>query len=318
MGSRGPCGLDSQGVVVLRMDPRAPVSFREARLMRVNPAAERLLPGEHYRTGRSVRELNALQEPAFEELLERWELHLIEHGHLEEEFSYRINGHRFVLHIHMIRFGDYILVRLGDVTAQREEVEALRRERELFRTVIHCAPDAIFAKDLEGRYTLINPAGARAIGAQPQDIIGCTDQELFLPLDAQSTMEHDRTVLAAGRALTYESDDMEGGRTWQSTKGVLRDESGAITGLFGLSRDITERKRLERSLRDSEKRHRLVARATGDVLWDWNVSRNEMHWSTARGDIFGERPRPGEATLRWWRERIHPEDRERAATPSTW
>ena len=285
--------------------------------MRVNPAAERLLPGEQLPTGRSVRELNALQGP-LPGVAQRWELHLIEHGHLEEEFSYRINGHRFVLHIHMIRYGDCILVRLRDVTAQREEVEALRRERELFRTVIHCAPDAIFAKDLEGRYILINPAGARAIGAQPQDIIGCTDQELFLPLDAQSTREHDRTVLAAGRALTYEYDDMEGGRTWQSTKGVLRDESGAITGLFGLSRDITERKRLERSLRDSEKRHRLVARATGDVLWDWNVSPMKCTGAPRAGTSSASGPGRARPPCAGGASASTPRTASAPATPSTW
>ncbi|ATB31674.1 PAS domain-containing sensor histidine kinase [Melittangium boletus DSM 14713] len=77
-------------------------------------------------------------------------------------------------------------------------------------------------------------------------------------------------------------------------------------------RDITERERMEQALRENETRYELVARATRDVLWDWNVARGEVSWSTSPGEVFGEAPGQGPTSIAWWRERIHPEDQQQA------
>ena len=309
--SRAIWHLAPHGMVVLQLNLASAYPLRHARWLMANPATESLLPESRGFAGARVEELGSGFLGASPDALLRWEEQLRRQGGFSDEMTSTSGGQPFVLHVHAVQSGPRLLVWLRDVTAERREVESLKRGRDLFRTVIHNAPDAIFAKDLQGRYTVINPAGARALGTEPQNVIGSTDQELFVPTDAQATRAHDQAVLAAGRSLTYEDDDLEGGRSWQSTKGVLRDESGAVTGLFGISRDITAHKRLERSLRDSERRYQLVARATRDLLWDWNVARNEMSWSTALGEVFGEVPREDRSSFRWWKQRIHPEDRQR-------
>ena len=97
---------------------------------------------------------------------------------------------------------------------------------------------AVFVKDLAGRYLRINGAGAQALGcAGPADVVGRTDAELLPPEAAEATRAIDATVLASGRPLSYRQREpgMQG-RTWLSTKGVLRDAQGRPTALYGVAR----------------------------------------------------------------------------------
>jgi PAS domain S-box-containing protein len=143
---------------------------------------------------------------------------------------------------------DGVVLFLEDLTERMASEEALRRDHDLLHAVIESATDAIYVKDLDGRYVLINPATARAFNRPPQDILGRTDVELLGSAAAAPTLEHDRAVAESGQTATYE--DAEGGPgtdcIWQTTKGVLCRGDGTVYGLFGISRDVTARHRLER------------------------------------------------------------------------
>ena len=125
------------------------------------------------------------------------------------------------------------------------EAEGLR-----FRALLHDTTDAVFMKDLEGRYVYINPAGAKFIGLDAADILGKTDREVFSGETAQAIMESDQRVAAEGRTLSFEEVGTADGitRVYASTKGIYRDPEGRIAGIFGISRDITERKEAEREM----------------------------------------------------------------------
>lgn len=134
-----------------------------------------------------------------------------------------------------------------DITEQRRIQEEFARDHALLRAITEGTSDAVYVKDLQGRYLMINPAGARFIGRPAAHIMGRDDGELFSPETARGIMERDRGVLESGETQTYEDVGTAGGatRTYLSTKGPLRDAAGKVVGLFGISRDITERKRTE-------------------------------------------------------------------------
>lgn len=136
---------------------------------------------------------------------------------------------------------------LEDSTQQANAEVSVRRERDLLHAIIESTTDAVFVKDLLGRYVLLNTAASRAFGRPAEEVLGRTDVELMGVQAAAATVAHDRTVLESGRTITYE--DAEGGpgfgSIWQSIKGVLRQPDGAVYGLFGISRDITARRRRE-------------------------------------------------------------------------
>ena len=144
---------------------------------------------------------------------------------------------------------------------QVQVAEELHEQNEILQAILDGTTDAIYVKDLQGRYLLINPAGARFLGRPVEEILGQDDRALFSPESAAAIMAQDRWVLTSGRTQTVEEVGTVGGQTliYLSTKGPYRDNEGRLIGLFGISRDISDRKRSERRLAAEH----AVARALG-------------------------------------------------------
>src|SRR6185503_15647994 len=120
---------------------------------------------------------------------------------------------------------------------------AIPNSYDILQAVIAATPDAIFVKDLDGRYILVNDAFARFIGKSTAEIVGRNDFELYPEKEARSFVEADREVLATGKAMAFEGvATAQAGdeRTYLVTKGVYRDKDGQILGVYGISHDITE------------------------------------------------------------------------------
>ncbi len=140
------------------------------------------------------------------------------------------------------------------LAASRREIaaqqDAVRAQRLLF-AVSDNSSDAIFAKDLEGRYLLFNRETARIVDKPAEHALGHDDTALFPPQQAAMIRANDLRVIAEQRINTYEEalSTADGERIYLATKGPLRDADGQVIGMFGISRDITERKQAERELR---------------------------------------------------------------------
>jgi phosphoserine phosphatase RsbU/P len=140
-----------------------------------------------------------------------------------------------------------------DVTERSETEDALARERFLLKTLMDNLPDNIYFKDWESRFIAVNRALAAWFGfVDPAYVLGKTDADLFAPEHAQAALRDEHEILRTGRPLVNveEKETWPDGReTWVSTtKLPLRDPNGQIIGTFGLSRNITEKKRAEQKL----------------------------------------------------------------------
>ncbi|HEX2202312.1 MAG TPA: PAS domain-containing protein [Longimicrobium sp.] len=131
--------------------------------------------------------------------------------------------------------------------ARARDREALRAAHDLLSTVVEGIGDPIFFKDAEGRYRMMNGAALRATGLPWEAVAGRTDAELFGPEVGAELAADDRRVRETGAELALEhSHPAEGGvRTFATTRYPHRGAGGAVVGVIGVSRDLTERKRAE-------------------------------------------------------------------------
>ncbi|OFZ20834.1 MAG: hypothetical protein A2X94_04780 [Bdellovibrionales bacterium GWB1_55_8] len=128
--------------------------------------------------------------------------------------------------------------------------------------IFESMPDPVFVKDLDCRIVFCNRALAQLFGVSlPDDLRGKAAEDLFPAETAEKVYNDDRLVISSGRARTYEETiSLPTGttRTYITTKTPHRDASGRIIGLFGIARDVTDRKLAEDRLKSSEERFRGI------------------------------------------------------------
>jgi PAS domain S-box-containing protein len=147
---------------------------------------------------------------------------------------------------------------LQDITERKMAEESLQNERTLFRTIIDLIPDAVYVKDIHGRKIIANPKEVEIAGMGSEDqIIGKTDSDLYPSEVARHSDAEDQFVLQSEKPmLNYEGSiiDNEGRiHSLLGSKVPLFDAAGKITGIVGVSHDITERKKAEDALQAAHK-----------------------------------------------------------------
>ena len=144
--------------------------------------------------------------------------------------------------------GESVAPALDDVQI-RQVREALAKERNLLRTLIDNLPDYIYAKDIDSRFIIGNTALAHLVGVAPDELIGKTDVDFYPPELADQFRADEQAIIRSGQSLIEREEpglDSAGRSRWISTTKVpVRDSRGRLTGIVGISRDITERKQLE-------------------------------------------------------------------------
>jgi two-component system cell cycle sensor histidine kinase/response regulator CckA len=176
---------------------------------------------------------------------------------------------------------------------QNELLISTRRLQEnlaLLQGITHGTTDAIFVKDLQGRYVMMNPAGAGFLGRTVDEVIGKDDTELFDDAETgRVIMELDRGVLQSGKMQTFEEGGTAAGvsRIYLSNKGPLRDPSGKVVGLLGICRDITERKLAEEELHRSEQKLHIHFEHTPLAVVEWDLDFRVTAWNPSAERIFG-------------------------------
>lgn len=147
---------------------------------------------------------------------------------------------------------------------------------QLLGVLLEHMSDSIYFKDAESRFTLINRHHARLFGiGSPDDVVGKTDFDFFSEEHARKAYEDEQVVMRTGIALVNREEKEtwpDGRTTWvTSTKMPLFNNAGRVVGTFGISRDITERKRVEEELqRHREMLEEAIAARTAE-LRDANV-----------------------------------------------
>lgn len=202
-----------------------------------------------------------------------------------------------------------------DTTERKRAETALRGSEERFRTLAENAPVAIARFDRALRYTYVNEYGARLHGLSATDMVGRTAMELGIsPARAAFWSEQFEHAVVSGtqRTVDFEFDSPVFGRRYLSS--VLVPEPGEDFSILAITHDVTQLKRAEHSVRESEARFRRLADAMPQFVWtartDGTIDYCNARATEATGVTRGE-----DATVLWERA-VYAEDLE--STVSAW
>jgi PAS domain S-box-containing protein len=166
-----------------------------------------------------------------------------------------------------------LVVVFRDVSERKKAEEALRKSEQRFARFMQHLPGLAWIKDVEGRYVYVNDRAETAFAAQRAELYGRTDQELFPPETASQFTQNDQQALASESGIqTIETLTHTDGTVHYSivSKFPIPGPEGQTVLVGGVAFDITEQKRAEEALRESEARFRLLAdSAPGPDLGKW-------------------------------------------------
>jgi PAS domain S-box-containing protein len=160
---------------------------------------------------------------------------------------------------------------LRDVTDRKRMEDALAYERDLLYALMDNIPDSIYYKDTASRFTRINKALADLLGIKnTEEALGKTDFDFFTEEHARDAYSDEQKIMETRRPLINKiekSERPDGYFLWSSTTKVpIKDKKDQITGIVGISRDITERKNMEAQLKEySEQLEKKVEERTSQL-----------------------------------------------------
>ena len=171
----------------------------------------------------------------------------------------------FVSNVYQVDSKDVIQCNIRDITERKRTEEALDKERNLLKTLMNSIPDHIYFKDKESRFIMINKALSESFNLNTvEDAIGKTDFDFFTEEYGWRTFVIEQEIIRTGQFIIGIEEKeawSQHSETWVSTtKMPLVDEKGNIIGTFGISRDITERKRKDERIYNNLKEKELLLR----------------------------------------------------------
>ncbi|QIJ73973.1 PAS domain S-box protein [Methylobacterium sp. NI91] len=208
----------------------------------------------------------------------------------------------------------------SEIHDRRQAEEDLRKAQEQLYLAVEATGTGIFDYDLVTD-TLEWDARTRALfGLRPEAPVSYAvflaglhpDDRVWVDAAVQAALD----PAGSGRYdIVYRTVGLEDGvERWVAAKGQAFSADGRAVRFIGTARDVTQSRRAEQVLRETEERYRLAARATNDAIWDWNLATNHVLWNEALTVAHGYPPEAVDPTGDWWIAHIHPDDRARIDT----
>jgi PAS domain S-box-containing protein len=200
---------------------------------------------------------------------------------------------------------------LGAALAERDRVaDAVRESEERYRDLFENASNIIYGHDLHGNMTSFNRAGEQILGYSRDEMLQKNIVQILMPSSAELARSMTARKVAQGGRTTYELEVVarDGHLVCLEINSRLILRNGKPVGVQGVARDVTERKRADAALRESEERLRLALAAGHCGVWDWDIPSNRVTWSERTYEIHGVAAGTYGGTVEAFMALVHPED----------
>jgi len=200
-----------------------------------------------------------------------------------------------------------------NITEKLKAEERLRHSQQRFKALVQDGTDLISILDENFDYAYVSPSARSILGVTPEKLEGKNALQ-FIHREDRPIIEEKIEFIGKVKSFqlpSYRYKSGNGGWRWLETIiSDLRDDP-SVNGLVATSRDITNVKLQEKQLRESLERYDIVAKATSDLITDYNIANDVYQYSNAIYNTFGYSDDKLGTSREWWQDKIHPEDRKR-------
>ncbi len=200
-----------------------------------------------------------------------------------------------------------------DISERKHAEEALRESEEKYKTLVETSPDSVAATDMEGRIIFASPQTLKMLGyKRTQELVGKSAFDLIAPEDHERARKDSQKVIKDGflKNIEYNMLKKDGKRlTGEFSSTLIRDLDGNPKMVIATTRDISERKKAEESLRENEERFRTMVETAPGMLMIADSKGNNIYVSPNCEKLTGYTQQELQNETKWW---VHKDDTPQA------
>jgi PAS domain S-box-containing protein len=272
----------SDGIVLLEK--------REGKITHANPATEKMLGYTKKESiGNKLQDIGIFDVDDFQTIMQNLNKSgIINYYDIPVKTK---SGQHIDTDIYLVDRARLIQCNIRDITDRKRAERSLSENEARLHTLVQTIPDLIWLKDVDGVYLACNTRFEHFFGAKGTDIVGKTDYDFVDKELADFFREHDRKAMAAGKPsaneewLTFADNGYRG--LFDTIKTPMYDAEGKLIGVLGIARDITERKRAEKALRESAEKYQRFFMTSRDCVFITSKEGSWIDMNDAAVELFG-------------------------------